>query len=233
MYFPKVIQKKNSQNAHTKISIKEGVGIIYISGIMADDPSHSNRCFDDLVSKFTDELERISHRVTKGWIFDMTDNWGGDYVPMIAMLSYFIHNPAIGGFQQYDASYKQYIFQLSFDGQHFSQDGDRFVSYRYPLPFAVNALPVIVLINENTASSGEFTALALQRQPGVLLAGHSTYGNASVNALMELPEKSGFYLLTIGHDLDQQDQPILDTTVHPDLIIENKVTVDKGIALLH
>ena len=44
-----------------------------------------------------------------------------------------------------------------------------------------NELPIAVLIGPETASSGEFIALALKRQPKVILIGKASNGVATVN----------------------------------------------------
>ncbi len=69
--------------------------------------------------------------------------------------------------------------------------------------------PIVVLINEESASASELLAGALQDREAAVLIGQTTYGKASVQQLEHLPEGNAV-LLTVakyftpsGHDIDK------------------------------
>lgn len=64
-------------------------------------------------------------------------------------------------------------------------------------------------------------ALALERQPNITMIGQPTYGLATVNSLIALPNQLGHYMLTIGNDLDKDDQPLLNEKVTPQILIDS------------
>lgn len=69
--------------------------------------------------------------------------------------------------------------------------------------------PIVVLINEETASSSELLAGALQDRKAALLVGKTTYGKASTQQLEYLSEGNGLlvttanYITPSGHNIDE------------------------------
>jgi carboxyl-terminal processing protease len=57
-------------------------------------------------------------------------------------------------------------------------------------------LPIVVLVNEYSASSSEVMAGALQDHDAAVIAGTTTYGKGSANSLYRLSDGSGLYLTT-------------------------------------
>ncbi|MHB8627055.1 MAG: S41 family peptidase [Aggregatilineales bacterium] len=58
------------------------------------------------------------------------------------------------------------------------------------------ALPLVVLINGNTASAAELVSAALQDRGRALLIGQQTYGKGSVQLILDLSDKSSMHLTT-------------------------------------
>src|SRR5207245_6291489 len=56
--------------------------------------------------------------------------------------------------------------------------------------------PLIVLVNENTASAAEVVASALQEHDRALIVGEPTFGKGVVQSVMGLSEKTGLALTT-------------------------------------
>ena len=149
--------------------------------------------------------------------------------PMLACLSDFI-----GGFYLYEDNKKPLKQAISFDGKNFSFDDKVGLSYKNYYPIGTITLPVIVIISNKTASSGEFVALALERQPNVHLIGQPSAGFATANISMELPNKLGYYALTVGDYFDNKDKPLLTEQVKPSILfyVSNETMLEKAKKLI-
>ncbi len=79
--------------------------------------------------------------------------------------------------------------------------------------------PIVVLINEDSASSSELLAGALQDRNAALLVGKTTYGKASVQQLANLVDGSGI-LLTIARYFTPSGHDIHEHGIAPDFEVE-------------
>jgi len=79
--------------------------------------------------------------------------------------------------------------------------------------------PVIVLINQGSASGSEILAGALRDNRGVILLGETSFGKGSVQELTEL--RGGFSLkITIAKWLTPKGYSIADKGLEPDIMVE-------------
>jgi carboxyl-terminal processing protease len=79
----------------------------------------------------------------------------------------------------------------------------------------VTELPMVVLVDEYTASGGEVLAGALQDYGRATIAGTRTFGKGSVNKLYQLENGAGLYL-TVARWLTPKDRPIEGVGLQPD-----------------
>jgi carboxyl-terminal processing protease len=79
--------------------------------------------------------------------------------------------------------------------------------------------PIVVLINEDSASSSELLAGALQDRDAALLVGKTTYGKASVQQLANLDGGSGI-LLTMARYFTPSGHDIHEHGIAPDFEVE-------------
>lgn len=175
--------------------------------------------YESWTAAFANELERVASHVTKGWIIDLTGNGGGNMYPMLAALSSFFRDTPLGGFycNAHNETVRQQI--LIFDGQAFVLNGEPIASYQKRVTLYHNKLPLVVLVGPKTASSGEFVALAFQRQ-GHIIMGQPTAGLATGNAPVELPDHLGCYMLTVCYYLDKDNQPLRSQRISPNVVVE-------------
>jgi len=75
-------------------------------------------------------------------------------------------------------------------------------------------IPVVVLVNERTASAAELLAGTLQYHGRAEVVGRRTFGKGSVQVPFELP--GGFMMATIGHYLIGPSEPVHKRGVAPD-----------------
>lgn len=82
--------------------------------------------------------------------------------------------------------------------------------------------PVIVLVNENSASASELLTAALQDYSKALALGKTTYGKGSVQALYPL-ESGGVLKVTVQEYLSPNKRVVNKVGVRPDIEIEGTV----------
>ena len=83
----------------------------------------------------------------------------------------------------------------------------------------VKDYPIVVLVNEDTASAAEILAGALQDREAALLVGVKTYGKATVQRLENLPGGNAL-LLTVAHYLTPAGRDIDGLGLEPDVVVE-------------
>ena len=86
-------------------------------------------------------------------------------------------------------------------------------------------LPIVVLINQGSASASEILAGALKYNDRALIVGQQSFGKGSVQTVFQLPEDSGLKL-TIAQYLTGGDHSIQSVGITPDIYL-NPVTVEK------
>lgn len=100
---------------------------------------------------------------------------------------------------------------------------------------ACTALPVVLLVNENSASASEVLAGALKDNGRAVLVGQKTYGKGSVQSLYKL--QSGGVKLTVAHYYTSGGYIIDGNGIEPDHAVENPedgtdLQLEKALELL-
>lgn len=88
------------------------------------------------------------------------------------------------------------------------------------------SLPMVVLINEGSASASEIVAGAIQDRKRGPLVGTKSYGKGSVQSLFNLPDKSGMYV-TIARYTTPSDRIIDQKGLLPDYVVEGGPVAEK------
>ena len=137
----------------------------------------------------------------KGFILDLRNNPGGLLTQAVKISDYFLDDGEI----------------VSTKGRRkrenrkfFAKKGDQ-----------INGLPLIVLINNGSASASEIVAGALQDQKRAILLGEKTYGKGSVQSIIPLKNR-GAIRLTIYKYYLPSGKSISDIGVVPDIKVEEK-----------
>lgn len=142
-----------------------------------------------------------------GWIVDRRRNPGGDMYPMIAGLG-----PPIGeGPCCYFVGPGDSMQAISYQAGEVSDSLRTWITVADPYCLAAPNLLVAVLIGPFTASSGEFTTLALRNRPRTRLFGQPTFGVATGNETKVLGDGAVLFLtVCLGTDRtgDTFDGPI-------------------------
>ena len=85
----------------------------------------------------------------------------------------------------------------------------------------IKGKPLIVLINNGSASASEIVAGALQDQKRAILLGEDTYGKGSVQSIIPL-KNNGAIRLTISKYYLPSGKSISDVGVKPDIVVEEE-----------
>jgi len=157
-------------------------------------------------------LESITQYAASGIILDLRSNPGGLIQPPVDIAGYFL---------------EEGIAFTIVDNQ----------GNRTPLSIKPNRivtdLPLVVLVDRYTASSSEILAGTLQDHARATIAGTTTYGKGSINALYPLKDGSGIYVTT-ARWLTPNDYLIEGEGIHPDyeLELEGEDTIQWAIDYL-
>ena len=134
-----------------------------------------------------------------GLILDLRDNGGGYLNTAIEVVSEFVGDGVV--------MYEQY------------GDGETY-SYEAIPGGSATEIPLVVLVNEGTASAAEITAGAIQDLNRAPLVGAVTYGKGSVQNWIALDDDAGGVRITIARWLTPDGRQISDVGLTPDYEVE-------------
>ena len=162
------------------------------------------------------EVERLLDKGAQGIILDLRDNGGGLFSEAVTVASVFIEDGKI-------VTYKE----AAEDGVDYDAEGD-----------AYEDVPLVVLVNEGTASASEIVAGALQDRDRAVLIGSKTYGKGSVQEVIPLPDRSALKFTTAayytpdGHNINGRGiQPDVKVDDDPDVQFDRAVEILQGLVL--
>ncbi len=141
------------------------------------------------------------NKKTVGYILDLRNNPGGLLSQAIEISDFFLDDGEI-------VSTKG---RKSRDNRKFfAKEGDR-----------INGKPLIVLINNGSASAAEIVAGSLQDQKRAILLGETTFGKGSVQSIIPLKNR-GAIRLTVSKYYLPSGKSISEVGVVPDIRIEEE-----------
>jgi carboxyl-terminal processing protease len=144
-------------------------------------------------------LEELMAQNPDGLIIDLRNNGGGYLQTSVEVASEFINDGVV--------LYEQY------------GDGER-TTYRVLKNGQATEIPLVVLINEGTASASEIVAGAIQDYGRGKLVGVTSYGKGSVQNWVPLSDNQGAVRVTIAKWLTPNERAINDEGLTPDVEVE-------------
>ena len=98
---------------------------------------------------------------------------------------------------------------------------------------AFSQMPVVVLVNEWSASASELLCGALQDHKRALVVGANTFGKGSVQTILSLPGGAGLKLTTARY-FTPSGHAIQADGIHPDVLLESstRLAADGGVPIL-
>ena len=152
-------------------------------------------------TKVTNDLEKAikENKDVKGIVLDLRNNPGGLLNQAIGVVDLFVKNGVIVSQKGRDASDEE-----KFEASKFGTKTD---------------LPLVVLVNEGSASASEIVSGALQDHKRAILVGEKTFGKGSVQAVLPIDnEKTENIELTIAKYYLPSGRTIQAEGVTPDII---------------
>jgi carboxyl-terminal processing protease len=134
----------------------------------------TNRTPDELQQAIT-ELRGAGGKGIRALVLDMRNNPGGLLEESIKVASQFLPNDAVILYED-------------------SRTGEK--TYKSANGAVLTDLPMVVVVNQGTASAAELVAGALKDNKRAVLLGQKTYGKGSVQLIFQLSDKSSLHVTT-------------------------------------
>jgi carboxyl-terminal processing protease len=175
---------------------------------------------DKTTSELKTALKEMLDQNPKGLILDLRNNGGGYLKTAIEVVSQFIPKGVV--------MYEQY------------GNGKKDTFEALPGGLATD-IPLVVLVNEGTASASEITAGAIQDMGRGMLVGVTTFGKGSVQNVIPLDNENGVVRVTIARWLTPNQRQIHEIGLTPDVEVqiteediaaERDPQLDKAIEIL-
>jgi carboxyl-terminal processing protease len=176
---------------------------------------------EDTADDLRSQLRDLMKNNPRGLVLDMRGNGGGYLDTAIEVVSEFVDSGVV--------VYEEY------------GDGTR-DSYDVKAGGLATEIPLVVLVDEGTASASEITAGAIQDYERGILVGTTTYGKGSVQNWLALVNDQGAIRVTIARWLTPKGRQINEVGIEPDYVVEfteediqneNDVQLMKAIELLN
>lgn len=181
--------------------IEDKYAYINVPGVLLE-----HRRYIDTLQK---QLRELDGKHPKAWIIDLTENDGGASVPMVTPFHSLVDTSQT--FSYFDGTLDKDGKEVLIDKFQIPQNGlyiDDSIEAKYckfdtvqAQPLKNNHIPIIVLVSNITASSGEITASHFLGQKNVTLIGAMTNGLTSSNELYYVDKGYSVNLMTaLLHD---------------------------------
>jgi carboxyl-terminal processing protease len=154
---------------------------------------------DRSTEELRETLRDLLEQEPKGLILDLRNNPGGALTTAIEVASEFVGDGVI--------MYEEYG-----DGKR-----DTYTARRGGL---ATKIPLVVLINEGSASASEIVAGAIQDHDRGILIGTTSFGKGSVQNWIPLDDNQGAVRVTIARWLTPDGRTIHETGLEPDVVVE-------------
>ena len=155
-----------------------------------------------------DEVKASIEEGAEGVVLDMRDNGGGLFTEAIDVASVFIEDGEIVTYRE--RSEKDVVYEAKGE--------------------AYEEIPMVVLVNEGTASASEIVAGALQDSDRAIVVGTTTFGKGSVQEVIPLLDASAVKLTTAAY-LTPAGRNINGKGIDPDVKVDAEPVVQRQRAV--
>jgi len=157
-----------------------------------------------------DAIRQLAAKQPRGWIVDVTDNPGGNMLPMLAGLTPLLGVGTVGFFVDHEGT--RVAWRCDNTGGFWLDDDLLVVGHRTNVDDRLGHSPVAILIGPRTASSGEAVAVAFRGRDRARTFGQPTRGLTTSNDTFDLADGATI-VLTVARFADRHavvcDGPVL------------------------
>lgn len=169
------------------------------------------------------EITRQDGPHIKGWVVDLSNNTGGNMYPMVSGLGPLLGDGLLGYFIDPDGESIPWGYRV--DGS-FVGASKLFVlpeTYTLRSPEA----KIVVIVDNQTASSGEATLISFMARENVLLIGKPSCGLSTANSRFNLRNGARFFL-TVSTMADR-NKTLFGGMIAPDIDSDDPIVISREI----
>ncbi len=150
-----------------------------------------------------------------GWVVDLSANTGGNMWPMLNAIIGVLGEPPFGAFVSPEGHRGFWTVSA---GEAVPSDSEPHL-HLTTLPLKSSDAPLVVIIGPRTASSGEFTTLALRGRPSTIIVGLPSAGLITANGVFPLSDGAALVVSTAwGEDRTGRRE---EDRIYPDVATGN------------
>ncbi|NPV84587.1 MAG: S41 family peptidase [Anaerolineae bacterium] len=197
------IQRENESQPFDVKIIRRKIAVPSIEGKMLENNIALVRIFtfgEKTSAELHQELKKLLANEPKGLILDLRNNGGGYLNTAIEVVSEFIGKGQVVMYEEFG------------DGRQ-----NTLKSKKGGL---ATDIPLVVLINEGSASASEITAGAIQDYQRGILVGTTSFGKGSVQNWIPLANEQGAIRVTVARWLTPNRRQIHQKGLEPDIVVE-------------
>lgn len=142
-------------------------------------------------------IKSLQKQGAKKFVLDLRNNGEGDESEGIATANFFLNHGTI-----------TYLQGQKYPREAFAADPAK----------AITNLPVVVLVNRGTAGAAEVVAAAILENARGDVVGDKTFGDGSVQKLIDLPDGSAL-ILSVAKYYSPSGKAIQDTAITPNVLV--------------
>lgn len=202
---------RGNEGAKTKdIVIERAVIKVPITKLESlDDNKIAHLSFYSFTATAPFEFQKAAAKIVstssyRGIILDLRNNPGGFLEVAVDIAGWFLDNGNLVAFEQFGKAEENKITEFRANGLG-----------------ALKNYPVVILVNQGTASAAEILAGALKDNRGIKLVGEKTFGKGSVQELINLKDGSSLKV-TVAKWLTPKKISISDSGLEPDYRVSLK-----------
>lgn len=191
--------------------VAEGVGLIELPGFGASltDQKKAAEESNRYAERAQALIRELDQKNLSGWIIDLRLNSGGNMWPMLAGIGPLLGEGEVGGFVAARGASK-WSYQ---DGKSMINQNE-VAKVATPYKVKNGGLPIAILTDDLTMSSGEAVVIAFKGRPKTHFIGMPTRGLPTANAPAKLSD-GAVLNLTVAVDADRTGKPY-DSKIPPD-----------------
>ncbi len=198
------IVREGSFNPLTLSIVRDNITIPSVESRLIESGSGSvayialNQFGDNSIDELRVALQGFMEQSPKGLIVDVRFNGGGYLESAVELTSLFLRQGMIVSVER--------------------REGEPEPHYAYGRPLAPD-LPLVVLINQGSASASEIVAGALKDHKRATIIGMKSFGKGTVQEVIDLPGGSSLRVTT-AHWLTPGGKNLGKEGVHPDIVVD-------------